>query len=322
MLLLALVLIFLVAFGAATAVLVLGKNYFTGHPETATPEIEVSYDSIFSLDRTLLLKEETLSTISFWDRLLARMNGIEIVKRHLAESGSDWSVGRLTLAMLLAGAASWAILHRISWIPEIGALIAGLAAGVSPYLMIMRRRTKLLLEFEQQFPDSMDTLARALRAGNSLAGGLELLAREGRPPVSTEIRKTVDERNLGLSWEQALDNLAVRVPIQEVRIFAASIQLQSRTGGRLHEVLARLAENMRESAALKGEIRAIAAHGRTTGLILTVLPVAIASMMMIVNPTHMAVLWNHPSGKNMILAAVGCLVAAHFVIRKLVDIKI
>jgi tight adherence protein B len=100
------------------------------------------------------------------------------------------------------------------------------------------------------------------------------------------------------------------------------VQLQNRTGGKLNEVLGKLAENMRESVALKGEVRALAAHGKLTGAVLTALPIGIAFVMTVVNPSYLGVLVHHPDGKYLIAAAVVCLVAAHFIIRRIVDIKI
>jgi tight adherence protein B len=125
-----------------------------------------------------------------------------------------------------------------------------------------------------------------------------------------------------MGWQRALENLAHRVPLLEVNLFIAAVVLHSRTGGKLSEVIAGLSENMRESIALQGEVRALAAHGKLTGLILTILPVGIAGMMLWVSPNYMMVLYNSPYGKDMIAAAVGCLVLGHFVIRKIVDIKI
>jgi tight adherence protein B len=107
-----------------------------------------------------------------------------------------------------------------------------------------------------------------------------------------------------------------------VNLFTAAVQLHARTGGKLSEVLSSLAENMREAISLQGEVRALAAHGKLTGLILTILPIAIAGMMMWVSPGYMQVLYNYPQGKNLITAAVVCLVLAHLVIRKIVDIKV
>ncbi len=112
------------------------------------------------------------------------------------------------------------------------------------------------------------------------------------------------------------------MPLLEVSMFASAVQLQNRTGGKLNEVLGTLAENMRESVALKGEVRALAAHGKLTGAVLTVLPIAIAAVMMVVNPSYLSILIHHPYGKYLIAAAVACLVLAHFVIRRIVDIKI
>jgi tight adherence protein B len=322
--------IFVVAFAAAGVVLVVAPRMMN---RKGQEPVDIVYDprsdapaSIFDWTRPVegvqLLKEDTLSSISLWDNLLTRVNGVGIVKAHIAQSGLRWTVGRLTLAMLLGGAASFAILNQISWVPGIVAVAVGLAAGIGPYMLVLRRRRRNLLLFEENFPDALDTLARALRAGNSFAAGLDLLARETKPPISDELRRVLKQRNLGGSWEAALAGMAERVPLQEVNLFTAAVQLQSRTGGRLHEVLGRLAEQMRESTSLRGEIRAIAAHGKLTGLILTIVPVVIGVMMFVVNPAHMVILFTDPAGRTLVMAAGGCLVAAHFVIRRLVDIKI
>src|SRR6185295_16012547 len=142
------------------------------------------------------------------------------------------------------------------------------------------------------------------------------------PVVASEMRRASTEANLGLGWQRALENLGQRVPLLEVNLFVAAVQLHSRTGGKLSEVLAGVAENMREVGALRGEVRALAAHGKLTGAILTILPIGIALMMMTVSPGYMTVLWEHPLGKNLIAAAAACLLLAHFVIRRIVDIDI
>jgi tight adherence protein B len=151
---------------------------------------------------------------------------------------------------------------------------------------------------------------------------MEMIANETAPPVSGEIRRTSAEANLGRGWPSALENLGHRIPLLEVNLFIAAVQLHARTGGKLSEVMSGLAENMRESNALQGEVRALAAYGKLTGMILTILPIGIAVMMMIVSPGYMQVLFNDPTGKNLIAAAIGCLILAHFVIRRIVDIKV
>ncbi len=275
------------------------------------------------LDETpRLLKDEALSTISPWAKLLERSDFVKIMHRHLTQADLGWSIGRVTMLMLLAGSVALAIAMRFDQIPGIVAVLIATLVAVVPYLYILRRRAKRFRKFEENFPDALDSLARALRAGHPFAAGMEIVAEESEAPVSTELRKAAAEGNLGASWEQALSNLSERVPLLEVNMFAAAVQMQTRTGGKLNEVLAKLAENMRESTALKGEVRALAAHGKMTGAVLTVLPLVIAGMMMVVNPSYLGVLFYHPYGKYLISAAIVCLVLAHVVIRRIVDIKI
>ena len=273
-------------------------------------------------DGPRLLKNETLSTIALWRRLLERWDFIRILQRHLLQAGLSWSVGRITLAMLLGGAATWAIAMRFSWLPAWAAVLLAIGAGIAPYLLVLRRRTKRFRRFEESFPDALDSLARSLRAGHPFPSAMGLVAEESEEPVASEMRQTSADGNLGTSWTEALNNLVDRMPLLEVTTFASAVQLQNRSGGKLHEVLAGLAENMRESTALKGEVRALAAHGKLTGLVLTILPIGIAAVMMVVNPGYLAVLFYHPYGKYLIVAAIFCLIAAHAIIRRIVDIRI
>ncbi len=267
-----------------------------------------------------LFRNDRLSTLNFWDSVLARFDFVEILRARMAEAEMDWTVGRVTLLMLLSGTI--AFLLGSKFLPVWAALLAGCAVALAPYAYILRRREKRFEKFREGFPDVLDSLARALRAGYPLAAAMESVAAETSPTVAVEIRRTSAEANLGMGWERALSNLGRRVPLLEVNLFAAAVQLHSRTGGKLSEVIAGLAENMRESLSLRGEVRALSAHGKLTGLILTILPVGIAAMMMWVSPGYMQVLYNHPAGKDLIAAAVGCLALAHFIIKKIVDIKI
>jgi tight adherence protein B len=267
-----------------------------------------------------LLREERLSTIAVLDSLLTHVDLMGKLKEHIAQADLNWSVGRVMSGILLIGALSLAALS--TFLPPFAALAAALGLASLPYLYIQRRRSKRFNKFQENFPDVLDSLSRALRAGYTLSAGMEMISSETLPPVANEIRRTSAEANLGVGWDKALENLSRRVPLLEVNLFVAAVQLHSRTGGKLSEVMSGLAETMRESVSLQGEVRALAAYGKLTGVILTILPIAIAVMMMIVSPGYMTVLFNHPYGKNLITAAVICLVLAHLVIRKIVDIKV
>ena len=267
-----------------------------------------------------LFRDERFSTITFWDSILNRFDFVEKLKTHCQQAQLDWSVGRITSMMLLIGAIAFAVLAR--FLPGFIAALGALGLAVSPYFYIVHRRNKRFQKFRENFPDVLDSLARALRAGYPLSAAMEMIASETTPPVSEEIRRTSTEANLGRGWPHALESLGKRVPLLEVHMFISAVQLHARTGGKLSEVMSGMAENMREALALQGEVRSLAAHGKLTGLVLTILPIGIAIMMMIVSPEYMQVLFNHPIGKDLIGAAVICLVLAHFVIRAIVDIEV
>ena len=266
-----------------------------------------------------LFRDDRLSTMSFWHNLLAHFDFVEILQRRLSEADLDWSVGRITAAMLLSGTITFFIVSRFS---AVWGLVAGVVAVFAPYAYVLRARNKRFDKFREAFPDVLDSLARALRAGYPLSVSMDMVGADAAEPLATEIKRTAAEANLGMGWARAMENLGTRIPIVEVNLFAGAVNLHSRTGGKLSEVLVGLAENLRETLSLQGEVRALAAHGKLTGLILTILPFGIALMMFVVSPGYMQILFEHPWGKNLIAAALVCLVLAHFVIRKLVDIKL
>jgi tight adherence protein B len=267
-----------------------------------------------------LFRTERLSTLNFWQNLLARFDFMDLLKARLEQAELHWSVGRVTLAMLLCGTVVGLLAEGI--LPTWAAIAAGAGAAFAPYGYILHLRDKRFRKFREMFPDILDSLARALRAGYPIAAAFELVSKDIQEPLATEMRRVSVEANLGMGWQRALETLGERMPLLEVNLFASAVTLHARTGGKLNEVLSDLANNMREALALQGEVRALSAHGKLTGAVLTCLPIGIAAMMLIVSPSYMMVLYNHPWGKTMIAAAVGCLIAAHFVIRKLVDIKL
>ncbi len=285
-----------------------------------TGEAEAAQDGEMAAGDSALFRNDRLSSVSFWDSLLARFDFIEILKARMAQADLEWSVGRVTALMLLCGAVGGFLLLRI--LPAWGAFAGAIAIAFLPYGYILRAREKRFRAFREPFPDVLDSMARALRAGYALPAAVDMVAAESPEPIATELKKTAAEANLGMGWDRALENLARRVPVLEVNVFISAVVLHARTGGKLGEVLLGVAENMREAISLQGEVRALAAHGKLTGAILTALPLVIAIMMTIFSPGYMQTLYFHPWGKTLIAGAIGCLVLAQLVIRKIVDIKI
>jgi tight adherence protein B len=308
------VVVFLLASIAVTVAWMAFSKTTAEETEAVRRDLEASGD-----EESTLIRSGRLSTLNFWDSLLARFDFVDRLQVRLSQANLNWSVGRVTLAMLLCGTVTLLILAKFA---AVWAVIGAGLAAYAPYAYILHKRQQRFLKFRENFPDALDSLARALRAGYPLSASMDMIASETLPPVSQEIRLTAAEANLGMGWPQALDNLARRMPLLEVNMFIAAVQLHARTGGKLSEVLGGLAENMRESLSLQGEVRSLAAHGKLTGAILTILPIVITIMMMIVSPGYMQILFNDPMGKNLIIAAVVCLVLAHFIIRRIVDIKV
>lgn len=270
----------------------------------------------------ILLRTANVSSITFWAALLERFRFVPKLRRQIAEAGLNWSVGRFTSMMLLAGASTGVVLSRIAWLPGLGMVGGAVLATVIPFFYVSSKRSKRFDLFEQNFPDALDSLGRAMRAGHALAAGMEMVAFEAAHPVNGEFRKVLEEWRLGRSWDEALDHLVQRVPLVSVSLFVAAVRMQSRTGGKLHEILGRISEGVRDSTALDGEIRAISAHGKLTGLILTILPLGIALMLNWTAPGYLDILRDHPIGKYLILLAITFLITAHFVMRKILDIRI
>lgn len=273
-------------------------------------------------DEPDLLKQDKLSALDTLAHVLGRMRFSKAIERLLAEAELDWSVGRFVLQMLVAGALAIAALVPLGWVPWFAMVAVGCAFATLPLLYVRRLRGRRLREVEDQLPEALEFLSRALVAGHSLPMALELLGEEATAPISTEVRKTVDEYNLGLEMEKALANLAERVPSVDIQFFVSAVTSQSRTGGSLHELLDGLAETIRDRETLRGQVRALTANGRITAIILTCLPFFIAGMMLLVNSEYLDILTNHPIGRMLILAGICAQALAFFVINRIVDIKV
>lgn len=272
-------------------------------------------------EESVLLKDDGLSTISLWGRILAKLSPAGVLRRHLEDADLKWTVGRAAAAMLLCATLAAVVFFRIPWAP--GSLVAFLTvlAGSAPYGYILSRRRKRFDQFSAMFPEALDSLARALKAGHPLSAGIEMLAYEYPQPLSGEMRRTREEWKLGTSWDHALDHLAQRLPLSEVRLFVAAVKMQNRMGGRLNDVLASLSETMRENAALESEMRSISAHSRITGLVLTLLPLAICLMMASVSSEYFGIMLEEPAGRMMLGGAVVSNLLAHAIMRRMSRVK-
>jgi tight adherence protein B len=204
---------------------------------------------------------------------------------------------------------------------QVVGLLMGSLAIFMPFAYIKRERTKRMYKFEEQFPEAIDLIARALRAGHALPTGLGMVADEIPAPVGTEFRILYDEQNFGLTLPDAVRNFAARIPVLDARFFATAVLTQRETGGNLAEVLDNLASVIRERFKVKRQVRVISAHGRITGWVLACLPPCVAIAAFVVSPVHIQTLTGDPLGIQMLIGAAVMQVLGTLVIRKIVDIE-
>jgi tight adherence protein B len=243
------------------------------------------------------------------------------LSRWIEQAGVKTSVGVVLAAAaisalvggLLVGVATQAI-----WGFALGAGV-GLAM---PFLVLRMKRRRRLLTFEEQFPEALDLISRALKAGHAFATGLKMVADEMPEPVGPEFRKTFDEQNFGLPLKDALENLCFRIPSLDVRFFATAVLIQRETGGNLSEILDNLAHVVRERFKILRQVRVYTAHGRLTGYVLLAMPAFLAVALMFINPDHMNLLFREKMGQQLLLAALVMQVIGYFWIQKVIKIEV
>jgi tight adherence protein B len=179
-----------------------------------------------------------------------------------------------------------------------------------------------LKAFGVQLPEALDMLARALRSGQSLGAGFNMVAGEIPAPLGREFGRVFEEQNLGVSIEDSLDALTERIPNLDLRFFATAVILQRQTGGDLAEILDKIGRLIRERFQIWGQIQALTGEGRLSGIVLLALPVVLFFAMLRLNHDYVMVLFTDPMGKKLLIGAIILQVLGALVIRKIVNIKV
>ena len=269
----------------------------------------------------VLKQEETMSSVGSLNRVLNRVRLAGPLQHFLYQSGLQQMT--VSVFLLLTGClgvgAFWLLLMSTKNI--ILAAILAVVVGSLPTLFVRYKRNKRLGKFEEQFPEAVDLVARALRAGHALPTGLGMVADELRAPVGTEFRILFDEQNFGLTLPDALRNFAKRVPVIDARFFVTAVLTQREAGGNLAEVLDNLGAVIRDRFKVKRQVQVLSAHGRITGWVLALLPPSLAVATFIISPGHLGGLMNDPIGQRMIIVAIILQLTGMLAIKKLVNIE-
>jgi tight adherence protein B len=257
-------------------------------------------------------------------RFLGKFSFIEKLDLLIEQSGQDSSSAKLIFTSLVAGGIGFAVGQRFSFIisREITAASIAVLAATLPFYNVQRLRKKRFAQFEQQLPEALDFIARSMRAGHGFTIALEMLAADSPDPLGGAFRKIANDMQLGGSLQSCLSRLLQLFPLVDVRFFCSSVLLQQETGGNLGEILSKLSTIIRERFRLKGQVKAASAHGRITGLVLVLMPVAVAGFMMLTSPAYLVEMANDKAGRIMIYGAVIGQIIGYFVIKKIINIKV
>jgi tight adherence protein B len=264
------------------------------------------------------LRRDTKDPLS---RLLAGI--IPSTDKLILHAGLTISITRLLLTMAVLWALIFGFLEVFTPTSTILSFIIALVAGCGlPYLYLIYKKSARLKEFGEQLPDSLDLIVRSLRAGHPVSAALSLVAKEMPDPIGSEIGIVVDEMTYGLDLSEALRNLAARVPHEDLRFLVVTIQIQYMVGGNLAEVLGNLSQIIRDRYQMFAKIRAVTAEGRSSAILIGILPMVFAGFMILTNPQFFSNVIDDPLFWPMVGGGVALMLMGQFIIYKMVNFKV
>lgn len=318
--------LFVVLLFAAVALLVWGV--YTGWAAHRDPEAERVARRLRGIiggetrqSDVTIVKERRLSESADLDALLRRLPGIRRLDRMLLQAGARYLAARL-LAFCATGFIACLLLAVWLGLPSLAWPVAGLAGAALPLLHLTRARERRLVRFEQQLPDALDMMGRAMRAGHAFPTALKLVGDEIAAPLGEEFKAAFDEVNFGIAMGDALNNLAQRVPSMDLQYFVVAVLIQRETGGNLTELLSSISSIIRDRHRLLGQVRVLSAEGRMSAWVLCLLPFGAGAMMYAANPETMSVLATDPGGRKLVGIAAVMMATGVLAIRKIVRLRV
>jgi tight adherence protein B len=267
------------------------------------------------------LRRQTKQAAGLLGAVFSRMSATQRLQTLLEQANLTWTASSMLGNMTVAAVVLAAVTVFLG-LPLLAAIGLAAAVFVLPVYWLIWRRKRRLKKFVHQLPGVFDLLGQALRAGHSLASGMQLVASELPDPAGTEFGRVFQEQNLGLKIEDALANMANRMDTLDVRFFVTAVLIQRQTGGDLGEVLDKISGVIRDRIKLHGTVMALTAEGRLSGYVLLALPVVVYVALLYINREYANVLLHHPTGQMMLTTAVIMMIMGYFLIKKIVNIKV
>jgi tight adherence protein B len=268
-----------------------------------------------------LARDEMLSSVPVLHRLMLHWSWSTRLQEQISQAGLTMKAGKLVLMSACIGLGVWLLVGFIY--PQFPiAILIGLVAGFAPFGVIVWLREKRMREFEERFPEALDLLGRAVRAGHAFTTGLEMIAKESSEPVASEFRTTFEEQNFGLPLRDALLNLTERVPSIDVRFFVTALLIQKETGGNLAEILDGLARVIRDRFRIYREVKVRTAQGRLTAGILIALPIFMMIVLSALNPGYMRIMFEDPRGPVILTVAAVMQLVGSIMLWRIIHIEV
>ena len=268
-----------------------------------------------------LIRRAALDQPAWLQQLSASTPRIRDLSILLQQAGSATSLEALLLICVGLGLGTGAAMLTLTRFWPIALLSCAIGA-YTPIWFLKRKRQRRVDAFESALPDAIDLLGRAIRAGHPLSAGFHMVAQELADPISTEFQRTFEEQRFGLPFDDAIIAMADRVALIDVRILVTAILIQREVGGNLAEVLDNLASVIRARFTIRRQLRVYTAQGRFSGYTLAVLPIIVGTLIYLLNPPYMKLLFTHPIGKLLVFLAVVMQIVGFLWIRKIIDIEI
>ena len=268
-----------------------------------------------------LLRDEMVSSVPLLNRLMMNLSWTPRVQSFITQAGLKTKAGKILLLSAVFGLAAYVVAdHFLGYAIAAGAL--GLLATTVPWMVVAWKRKRRMRSFEERFPEALDLLGRAVRAGHAFTTGLEIVSKESAEPVAGEFRTCFEEQNFGLPMRDALLNMAERIPLVDVRFFVTALLVQKETGGNLAEILDELARVIRDRFRIYREVQVKTAQGRLTAVILIALPILMLIALEMMNPTYVRVLFHDPVGATLLGVAAVMQLIGSVVIWRIVHIEV
>jgi tight adherence protein B len=267
-----------------------------------------------------LLRDKYLKQLNPLERVLESLPGMEALGRISEQAGRTSPAYRILVWLFALGASAGVVVLLATRVPLI-ALGAALLAGVLPILKVQFDRNKRMARFEEQFPEALDTITRALKAGHPFSETLNLVGTEMDAPIAVEFEATFNDLNYGSDARTALLNLLERVPSVSVMAFVSSVLIQRESGGNLAEILAKLSAVIRSRFRFQRRVRTLSAEGRMSAWILALVPFVLFAGLYLTTPSYLEMLTSDPLGRQLISGAFVLLIIGLFWMRRVIRIQ-